>query len=134
MGDNWNGTLSPVPLFDIALRGSAPDVCDRVNVVRYLIWQVGPFQIDIRIESTNRSDQYSVAGIVVHANNESEPQPDITVSLFSADAELARAKTDAHGEFSMQHSRAGKLQVRLAFSDEIYASVNVGEGVYSDRP
>jgi hypothetical protein len=64
VGENCDSTLQPVPLFDIFLHGSAPQDCERINVVRYLIWQVGPFQIDIRVESTNVSDSYKVAGLV----------------------------------------------------------------------
>lgn len=133
MGEDCNQTLAPVPLFDIYLHGAAPDVCARVNVVRYLIWQVGPFQIDVRVESTNISASYKVAGLVVHTRSESEPQADITISLFSEDQELARTRTDLRGEFSIEHSHTGNLQIRLAFSDDIYASVNIGEGVYHDR-
>jgi hypothetical protein len=133
MDTDCNAGLRPVPLFDAFPSGSSPEVRQTVNVTRYLIWQVGPFHIDIRVESTNQSDRYRVGGGVLHVINECEPQPDITVSLFSGNTELARTKTDDHGEFSMEHRQTGKLQVRLAFSDEIYASVNIGEGVYCDR-
>jgi hypothetical protein len=133
VGENCDSTLQPVPLFDIFLHGSAPQDCERINVVRYLIWQVGPFQIDIRVESTNVSDSYKVAGLVVHTRTESEPQSDITISLFSDCQELARTRTDLRGEFSIEHSHAGNLQVRLAFSDDIYASVDIGEGIYRDH-
>ena len=133
MDADSDGAPIPVPLFDIFLHGSASEACPRVNVVRYLIWQVGPFQIDIRIESNNQSELYKVAGLVVHIRESSEPQCDITVSLFGECQELAHTKTDSRGEFSMEHSHSGKLQVRLAFSEEIYASVDVGEGVYRDR-
>jgi hypothetical protein len=133
MDADVHAKLVPVPLYDLFLQGSAAGVSEAVNVVRYLIWQVGPFQIDIRVESTNQSDRYKVAGLVAHVRDNSEPQPNITVSLFSHGNELARTKTDHLGGFSMEHRQPGKLQVRLAFSDEIYVPVEIGEGVYSDR-
>jgi hypothetical protein len=133
MGEDCNSTLAPVPLLHALPSGSALDASQQVNVVRYLIWQVGPFQIDIRVESTNHSDRYKVAGLVVHTRSESDPQADITISLFNEDQELARTRTDLRGEFSIENSHSGNLQVRLAFSDEIYASVNVGIGVYRDN-
>jgi hypothetical protein len=128
--DYCNASPKPVPLFDAFPHGSSPEARHTVHVTRYLIWQVGPFHVDIRVESTNQSDRYRVTGGVLHVINDSEPQHDITVSLFSGDTELVRTKTDQHGEFSMDHRQPGKLHVRLSFSDEIYAAVNVGEGVY----
>jgi hypothetical protein len=128
----WRVTLIPVTHYDRFLRGSASRKCAKLKIVRYLECQIGPYEIDMKIESTNKSERYRFTGQVFDPCEDWEPQPGFIVSLFCGEIELAKTKTGKFGEFRLKHRHRGRLHVRLGYSAEIYGSIAVGEGVYAD--
>lgn len=70
---------------------------------RYLLYSVGPLEIDLRLGGKSESDQRTITGQILDTRLDSQPSSGLVVRLLNEQMELARAKTGNFGEFKMEY-------------------------------
>jgi hypothetical protein len=104
----FDGSLSPVPA---GVRSTA-------SSHRQLLFGVGAYRIDLRIEPQLDSDKAVVVGQVLHSADPSEGLGAVPVALVKGRRVVAETITSQFGEFNLECDLDGRFQLRVKLPAE----------------
>jgi hypothetical protein len=78
-----------------------------------MLYGVGTYRIDLRMEPQMDSDKVSLVGQVLNAADPVKAGAQATVTLLRGSRILAESQTNALGEFQLECLLEGRLQLRL---------------------
>lgn len=84
---------------------------------RQLLYNVPPFMLDLRLESSVRSQRILLAGQIANADDPPNVGQGACVSLVGADEELFAVRTNQYGEFYCEFDRREDLTLAIALTD-----------------
>lgn len=82
------------------------------STARHVVYEAGPWTIDIRIES-ERNGSTSIAGQVLSNADISLKAANAEISLIQSDKVISRSSTNEFGEFQFECDGAADLQLQL---------------------
>jgi hypothetical protein len=100
-------------LFDSFQSPVTAGVRSNVTTSRQMLYGVGTYRIDLRMEPQMDSDKVSLVGQVLNAANPAKAGSQATVTLLRGRKVLAHSQTNALGEFQLECSLEGQLQLLL---------------------
>ncbi len=101
-------------LFDSFQSPVTAGVRSTVTATRQMLYGVGTYRIDLRMEPQMDSDKVSLVGQILNAADPVKTGARVTVTLLRGSRVLAESQTNALGEFHLECSLEGHLQLRLA--------------------
>jgi hypothetical protein len=104
----FNSSLSPVPA---GIRSTA-------SSHRQLLFGVGAYRIDLRIEPQLDSDKAVVVGQVLHSTDPGEGLGALPVALVKGRRVVAETVTSQFGEFNLECDLGGRFQLRVKLPAE----------------
>lgn len=84
------------------------------TTARQMLYGVGTYRIDLRMEPQMDSDKVSLMGQVLNSADPIKAGAQITVTLLRGNKILGESQTNALGEFHLECSLEGQLQLLLA--------------------
>jgi len=81
--------------------------------VRQMLFGVGSYRIDLRMEPQMDSDKVSLVGQVLNSEDPVRVGAQVTVALLRGNKILGESQTNALGEFHLECSLEGQLQLLL---------------------
>jgi hypothetical protein len=100
-------------LFDSSSNPIAAGVRSAATVARQLLYGVGAYRIDLRMEPQMDSDKVSLVGQILNSADPAKHAAAVPVVLLKGRKVLAEAHTNGFGEFHLQCDLEGSLQLRL---------------------
>jgi len=100
-------------LFDSSSNPIAAGVRSAATVARQLLYGVGAYRIDLRMEPQMDSDKVSLVGQILNSADPTKHAAAVPVVLLKGRKVLAESHTNAFGEFHLQCDLEGSLQLRL---------------------
>lgn len=100
-------------LFDSSRNPIAAGVRSAATVARQLLYGVGAYRIDLRMEPQMDSDKVSLVGQILNSADPAKHAAAIPVVLLKGRKVLAESQTNGFGEFHLQCDLEGSLQLRL---------------------
>lgn len=101
-------------LFDSFQSPATAGVRSTVTTYRQMLYGVGTYRIDLRMEPQMDSDRVLLVGQILNAVDPVKTGAQIPVTLLCGSRILAKSQTNALGEFHLECSLEGHLQLRLA--------------------
>ena len=101
-------------LFDSFQNPVTAGVRSMATTARQMLYGVGTYRIDLRMEPQMDSDKVSLVGQVLNAADPAKAGSVATVTLLRGSKVVAHSQTNALGEFQLECSLEGQLQLRLA--------------------
>jgi hypothetical protein len=105
-------------LFDSQQTPVVAGVRSTVSASRQMLYGFGAYKIDLRIEPVMDSDKVSLVGQVLNAADPVKVGSHATVSLLRGRKVLAESSTNSLGEFQLECSLEGPLELHLALPRE----------------
>jgi|SRR5215469_1320304 len=81
---------------------------------RQMLYGVGTYRIDLRMEPQMDSDKISLVGQVLNSADPVKAGAQVTVTLLRGNKVLGESQTNSLGEFQLECSLEGQLQLQLA--------------------
>lgn len=103
----------PSLLFDSARAPVAVGVRSSSAAARQLLYGVGVYRIDLRMEPLIDSDKVSVVGQILNSADPTRQIGGVPVSLFKAQKILAESRTNRFGEFHLECELGSHLRLEL---------------------
>ena len=100
-------------LFDSSTNPIAAGVRSAATVARQLLYGVGAYRIDLRMEPQMDSDKVSLVGQILNSADPAKHAAAVPVVLLKGRKVLAESHTNGFGEFHLQCDLEGSLQLRL---------------------
>lgn len=100
-------------LFDSSSNPIAAGVRSAATVARQLLYGVGAYRIDLRMEPQMDSDKVSLVGQILNSADPARHAAGVPVVLLKGRKVLAESHTNGFGEFHLQCDLEGSLQLRL---------------------
>lgn len=100
-------------LFDSSSNPIAAGVRSAATVARQLLYGVGAYRIDLRMEPQMDSDKVSLVGQILNSADPAKHAAAVPVVLLKGRKVLAQSRTNGFGEFHLQCDLEGSLQLRL---------------------
>lgn len=85
---------------------------------RQLLYEVSPLFLDLRLESSGRSDRILLAGQVVNANDPASGGQAARVCVLGIDEELFAGRANEYGEFQCEFDRRSDLTLSIVLNDD----------------
>lgn len=101
-------------LFDSFQNPVTAGVRSTATTTRQMLYGVGTYRIDLRMEPQMDSDKVSLVGQVLNAADPVKAGSQATVTLLRGRKVLAHSQTNALGEFQLECSLEGQLQLLFA--------------------
>jgi hypothetical protein len=105
-------------LFDSSLSPVPAGVRSTASSTRQLLFGVGAYRIDLRIEPQLDSDKAAVIGQVLHSTDPGEGLGAVPVALVKGRRVVAETITGQFGEFNLECDLAGRFQLRVKLPAE----------------
>lgn len=105
-------------LFDSALSPAQAGVRSSSNTARQLLFGVGTYRIDLRMEPQLDSDKVAVVGQVLHSTDPHEGLGALPVALIKGRKVVAETVTSQFGEFNLECDLEGRFQLRVKLPAE----------------
>lgn len=100
-------------LFDSFSNPIAAGVRSTATVARQLLYGIGAYRIDLRLEPQMDSDKVSLVGQILNSADPAKHAAAVPVVLLKGRKVLAESHTNGFGEFHLQCDLDGRLQLRL---------------------
>ena len=100
-------------LFDSSTNPIAAGVRSAATVARQLLYGVGAYRIDLRMEPQMDSDKVSLVGQILNSADPAKQAAAVPVVLLKGRKVLAESHTNGFGEFHLQCDLEGSLQLLL---------------------
>jgi hypothetical protein len=81
---------------------------------RQMLYGIGSYRVDLRMEPQMDSDKVSLVGQVLNAADPVKAGAQVTVTLLRGSKVLAESQTNTLGEFQLECSLEGQLYLRLS--------------------
>lgn len=101
-------------LFDSFQNPVVEGVRSASTTARQMLYSVGTYRIDLRMEPQMDSDKVSLVGQVLNSADPIKTGAQVTVTLLRGRKILGESQTNALGEFHLECSLEGQLQLLLA--------------------
>lgn len=98
-------------LFDSLRSPLAAGVRSTSATIRQLLYGVGGYRLDLRIEPEDNSDKVTLLGQVLNSNDPEKPVGVTSVVLKRGNKVLAETATNRFGEFQLECDLTGSLQL-----------------------
>ncbi len=105
-------------LFDSALSPIQPGVRSSSSTARQLLFGVGTYRIDLRMEPQLDSDKVAVVGQVLQSTDPHEGLGALPVALVKGRKVVAETLTSPFGEFNLECDLDGRVQLRVKLPSE----------------
>lgn len=105
-------------LFDSALSPAQAGVRSNTSTARQLLFGVGAYRIDLRMEPQLDSDKVAVIGQVLHSTDPLEGLGALPVALVKGRKVVAETITSRFGEFNLECDLGGRFQLRVKLPAE----------------
>lgn len=105
-------------LFDSQQNPMVAGVRSTVTTSRQMLYGFGAYRIDLRMEPVMDSDKVSLVGQVLNAADPVKTGAHVTVALLRGRKVLAESHTNSLGEFQLECSLEGPLQLHLTLPRE----------------
>ena len=105
-------------LFDSALSPVQAGVRSSSSSARQLLFGVGTYRIDLRMEPQLDSDKVAVVGQVLHSTDPHEGLGALPVALIKGRKVVAETVTSQFGEFNLECDLEGRFQLRVKLPAE----------------
>lgn len=103
-------------LFDSALSPVQAGVRSSAPAARQLLFGVGEYSIDLRMEPQVDSDRVALVGQVLRSNDSADGLGELAVALVKKHKVVAETTTSRFGEFNMECELEGAFQLRIKSS------------------
>lgn len=100
-------------LFDSLQNPVIPGVRSASTTARQMLYGVGTYRIDLRMEPQMDSDKVSLVGQVLNSADPVKAGAQVTVVLLRGNKVLGESQTNALGEFHLECSLEGQLHLLL---------------------
>jgi hypothetical protein len=100
-------------LFDSCQNPVIAGVRATATAARQMLYGIGTYRIDIRMEPQMDSDKVSVVGQILNSADQVRAGAHVTVALLRGNKILAESQTNTLGEFHLECSLEGHLQLLL---------------------
>lgn len=101
-------------LFDSFQNPRIAGVRSASTTARQLLYGVGTYRIDLRMEPQMDSDKISLVGQVLNSADPIKAGAQVTVALLRGNKIVGESQTNALGEFQLECSLEGQLQLVLS--------------------
>lgn len=91
-----------------------------------MLYRVGEFAIDIRIEPVAGSQRFVVLGQVLNAARPGEHVRDVPVAVEREDRAVGQGRTNHHGEFRVEFEGGSHVRVRVVLENEADIVIPLG--------
>jgi len=105
-------------LFDSGLSPVQVGVRSSGSAARQLLFGVGTYRIDLRMEPQLDSDKVAVIGQVLHSADPREGLGALPVALLNGRKVVAETITSSFGEFNLECSQEGRFHLRVKLPAE----------------
>lgn len=105
-------------LFDSLLSPAPAGVRSSTTAARQLMFGLGTYRVDLRLEPQFDSDKVALVGQVLHSLTPHEGMGEMPVALLKGRRVVAETTTTPFGEFSLQCDLAGPLHLRVKLPSE----------------
>ncbi|HXO88457.1 MAG TPA: hypothetical protein VN885_07380 [Candidatus Acidoferrales bacterium] len=105
-------------LFDSGLSPGQVGVRSSGSAARQLLFGVGTYRIDLRMEPQLDSDKVAVIGQVLHSNDPREGLGALPVALVKGRKVVAETVTSQFGEFNLECNMDGHFHLRVKLPSE----------------
>jgi len=105
-------------LFDSALVSASTGVRSTATTARQLLFGVGAYRVDLRMEPRLDSDKVVVVGQVLHSADPQKGLSALPVSLVKGRTVVDQTVTTGFGEFSLEGDLDGRFHVRVRLPAE----------------
>lgn len=100
-------------LFDTSRQPVAAGVRSASTVARQLLYGVGAYRIDLRMEPQMDSDKVSLVGQILNSTDPARHAASVPVVLLKGRKVLAESQTNGFGEFHLECDLESHLQLQL---------------------
>lgn len=100
-------------LFDSFQSPAIAGIRATTTSARQMLYGVGTYRIDLRMEPQMDSDKVALVGQILNAADPVKAGAQVVVTLMRGKKVLAESQTNALGEFQLECSLEGQLQLRL---------------------
>ncbi|MHB8540367.1 MAG: hypothetical protein ACYDCD_05420 [Candidatus Acidiferrales bacterium] len=100
-------------LFDSSRSPVAAGVRSASTIARQLLYGVGSYRIDVRMEPQMDSDKVSLVGQVLNSAEPAKHVGDVPVALLKGRKVVGESQTNAFGEFHLECGLEGRLELRF---------------------
>lgn len=101
-------------LFDSFQKPALAGMRSTATAARQMLYGVGTYRIDLRMEPQMDSDKVSLVGQILNSADPVKSGTQATVTLLRGTKVLAQSETNTLGEFQLECSLEGQLQLVLA--------------------
>lgn len=106
-------------LFDSALSPIAAGVRSSGSGVRQLLFGIGTYRIDLRMEPKFDSSKVSLTGQILHSADPREVPGALPVALLQGGKVVAETVTSPFGEFHLECESEGRFHLRVKLPAEV---------------
>jgi len=117
-------------IFDSYSQPQVVGVRSTAAAPRQLLYRAGAVLIDMRLQSTGKSDRFTLIGQVLKSGQNKQALRQVPVHLLSGTKELASTATNQFGEFSLEHEVGKDLHVSLEVSQERDLFIPLDESIW----
>ncbi|MFZ0411312.1 MAG: hypothetical protein WAL51_07360 [Candidatus Acidiferrales bacterium] len=108
-------------LFDSLLNPLPVGVRSTASPARQMLFGLGEYRIDVRMEPLMDSDKVAVVGQVLSSSDPGNRIGEVPVRLMRGAKVVAECKSNAFGEFQLECNLGGAFQLRVKLpSEELY--------------
>ncbi|MGH9864601.1 MAG: hypothetical protein ACRD4H_04230 [Candidatus Acidiferrales bacterium] len=100
-------------LFDSSRSAVAAGVRSASTIARQLLYGVGAYRIDLRMEPQMDSDKVSLIGQILNSVDPAKHAGAVPVVLWKGRKVLAESQTNSFGEFHLECDLEARLQLQL---------------------
>lgn len=108
----WMARLATVLVYDSAISPLPVGVRCGLPVTRQVLYEAGPYSIDLRLDRERGSRHISLTGQIASAEPARRVER-LAVLLISGEAVAAQAITNGNGEFQFEYPPQHQLQLRI---------------------
>jgi hypothetical protein len=105
-------------LFDSAMSPAQAGVRSTASPARQLLFGVGAYRIDLRMEPQPDTDKVAVIGQVLHSEDPGEALAALPVALVRGRKVVAETVTSRFGEFNLECDLDGRFHLRVKLPSE----------------
>jgi len=114
-------------LFDSLQAPAAAGVRSSSTIARQLLYGVGAYRIDVRMEPQMDSDRVSLVGQILNSADPGKHADDVPVVLLKGRKVLAESQTNAFGEFHLECDLETRLQLQLSLPHGVEVTIPLVE-------
>jgi hypothetical protein len=106
-------------LFDSALSPLQAGVRSSSSSARQMLFGVGTYRVDLRMEPKHDSSKVAVTGQVLHPADPAEMPEALPVALLKGGRVVAETVTSRFGEFNLECDQEGRFHLRVKLPGEV---------------